>query len=144
MADISNIIPQKESKWFTPFEEFPEFQIEIAFVDAKRLDVLASRSKVKVRYRNEKGRFEEKEEYSLERAARAYASEVFVNFKGLYDGDKEIPNTIENRVMLLLKSQTLFNFVIDVAHSEANFVEEARRESEKSFFSDSESLQKDS
>lgn len=142
MATLDQIVPVENEKWFVPMEdEYPEFEILLRHVDSKTLDVITVKSQKEIRKQGSRGRIEVKEVFSNERAARVYAEEVFLNFRGLEDGKgKPLKNTLETRINMLQNSNTLLTYIINVTSDDARFTEEAKSEADDDFLEDSGSL----
>jgi hypothetical protein len=133
MATLSQIVPREVDE-VDPFDDMPEVKLTLAHVDSKKLDIITSKSQIEIRKNDGRGRIEKEKVFSNDRAARVYAEEVFLDFKGITDSNgKEVENTLENRIMLLQKSNTLLNFIVQYASDDANFTEKSKREDEEDF-----------
>lgn len=142
---FDEIVPSKDSIWVCPYDDYSDFQIELALVDSKKLDVIMSQSMVKVRKRDGRNRYQETEEFSNDKAARVYAKEVFINFKGVINKKGEVvENNLEKRIEMLQKNNTLLSFIIETSRDESNYMAETKRKDETDFLEDSKSSPKGS
>ena len=133
MADISQIIP-KDVTEIQPFkDDMPEVWLTLAHVDSKKLDLVVSRSQKEIVTNSGRGRMEKEKVFSSDRAAKVYAEEVFLNFRGIEKDGKSLDNSLENRIWILQKSNNILNFIVQFASDDANYTEQSRREDEEDF-----------